>query len=91
MLDVGQRQLLVLLFMAQAEDNAPGYFGIDRVLKQLFHFLIDMGAECRNLIERWPRKGRPQLFLGNVFTEGNIVAVEEAMKLFAEWFVPGEV
>src|ERR1700683_2156797 len=84
MLDVGQRQFLVLLFVAQAEGDSPGCLIIDRLSKRPLHLPIHMSAECDTLLERRSRERRPQLLLGNLLAQGNVVAVEQPMKLFAE-------
>ena len=44
-------------------------------------------AKGQNLIERRVRKRRTQLFLRNLFTERDVVAIEEAMELFAKRFI----
>ncbi len=49
--DVGEYELLVLLFMAQAEHDAPRHFAIVRVRKESLHFSIDVSAEGHNFIE----------------------------------------
>ena len=55
------------------------------------YFLINVGTECQNLIERWPGEWRSQRFLGNLLTEGEVIGVEEAMKLLAKGSVVDQI
>jgi hypothetical protein len=72
------------LFEVQTQHDASSYFFVNGASKQSLHLLINVGSESQNLVERWPRKWRSQLFRGNLLNERDVIAVEEAMKLFAK-------
>jgi len=56
MLDVGQCEFLVLLFMTQAQDDSPRNLFIDGVREQFLDSAIDVCPECDHLFERWTRE-----------------------------------
>ena len=50
-LDVSQHQFLVLLFVIQAQNDAPRRFLINCASQESLHLLINVRAESQNLIE----------------------------------------
>jgi hypothetical protein len=56
-------------------------------LQESSDFPVNVRAKGKNLIERWARKGGTELLFGNLLAERDVIAVEETMELFAEWFV----
>src|SRR5215469_11604944 len=86
-LDVGVRQLLVLLLMVQAKNDAPDRFFFGAYGQKLIDRTLDIFAVGKNLGEWRPRKRGTQFFRGNGLAQSGVIAVEEPMEISIEGFV----
>ena len=88
MLDVGGDQFLMLLFVLEAQRDAPRSFILQRMLHQDNHCGVDVRAIAQNDIQRRPRERGAQFLLRH-FAQRVVVAVEEPVKFRVEGLVPG--
>src|SRR5690348_13391205 len=90
-LDIGNEQFLVLLFMVQAERYQLLYLGGHRArLKQLEHVLIDMGAILADFLQRGARESIAQRFF-RLLPHGVVIGVKKIPKLRVKRLVSGQV
>src|ERR1700761_8212895 len=69
MLDIRQRQFLVLLFVIQAQEDAAGHILIDRAGKGLQHLMVNVRAKIKDLFERRARKRSALLLFRDLLIE----------------------
>ncbi len=88
-LDVGGDELLVLLLVLEAEDDAAGGLVLYGLLQEAGHGCVDVGAVGEDGVEGRAGEGGPELLLGHV-AERVVVAVEEPAELGMEGLVGGD-
>jgi hypothetical protein len=89
MLDIGGDELLMLLFVLDAEGDATGGFIFYRMLEKLLDRGINVSAIGEDEIERGAGEGRAELLFRHL-SQGVVVAVEEPAEVCAKGSVVGE-